>query len=87
MTTSPDQAAGTGREDTGMPDEQITDWKRFFNEREQRLIRNCLDYSRNDPAGLPGHNIMLIVATMTKLLDATGGYFAWQPSDTDEGAT
>lgn len=45
------------------------DWISHFDERERRLINNCVDYSMNDPAGLPGHNIMIIVAKMVKLLD------------------
>ena len=33
----------------------------LFTEREWRLIRNCQNYARNDPAGLPGHNLMMLV--------------------------
>ena len=41
----------------------------MFNDRERRLIRNCINYERNDPAGLPGHNLMVIVAKMAEMLD------------------
>jgi hypothetical protein len=40
-----------------------------FNERDTRLIFNCIDYADGDPAGLPGHNLMLIVAAMAGMLD------------------
>lgn len=30
--------------------------------REERLVKNCVRYAEGDPAGLPGHNILLIVA-------------------------
>jgi len=36
----------------------------LFDEREIRLIRNCIEYAHNDPAGLPGHNIMIIVSKL-----------------------
>lgn len=39
-----------------------------FDERERRLIRNCRDYAHNDPAGLPGHNLMLIINKMAEAL-------------------
>lgn len=45
----------------------------YFDERERRLIANCRDYGRNDPAGLPGHNLMLIVAKMAEILDVCLG--------------
>ncbi len=35
-----------------------------FTPREVDLIYNCEMYAENDPAGLPGHNIMLIVAKL-----------------------
>ena len=49
-------------------DENNNDHWPMFDERERRLIRNCIDYECNDPAGLPGHNIMIIVAKMAELL-------------------
>jgi uncharacterized protein YeeX (DUF496 family) len=44
-------------------------WRRFFDERQRRLIINCSNYAVSDPAGLPGHQLMLIVSKMTDLLD------------------
>lgn len=41
----------------------------IFSEREIDLIKNCRVYSTNDPAGLPGHNLMVIVAKMADTLD------------------
>lgn len=45
------------------------EWKEHFDERQQRLIANCVTYAKNDPAGLPAHNVMVIVAMMADLLD------------------
>lgn len=45
----------------------------YFDEREWRLVGNCRVYAKNDPAGLPGHNLMLIVAKMADLLDVLMG--------------
>ncbi len=39
-----------------------------FTDRERRLIDNCKIYAANDPAGLPGHNLMVIIAKLTNLL-------------------
>lgn len=40
-----------------------------LDERQRRLIANCRDYALNDPAGVPGHNLMLIIAQMAEMLD------------------
>ncbi len=48
---------------------KVGDWKTKFDERQQRLIKNCEDYEANDPAGVPGHNLMLIIAKMSLMLD------------------
>lgn len=40
-----------------------------FNKRELRLIRNSINYTNDDPAGLAGHNLMLIVAKLMALLE------------------
>lgn len=48
-------------------------WQDNFDERERRLISNCVDYATSDPAGLPAHNIMIIVAKMVKLLNQQAG--------------
>jgi hypothetical protein len=34
----------------------------YFDERQRRLIDNCRAYADSDPAGLPGHQLMLIIA-------------------------
>ena len=36
----------------------------FFTARELRLVANCVEYRDGDPAGLPGHNLMLLVAKL-----------------------
>lgn len=33
----------------------------YFSERERNLISNCIIYTDNEPAGLPGHNLMVII--------------------------
>lgn len=40
----------------------------LFDERERRLISNCKLYAGHDPAGLPGHNLMIIVAKMARVM-------------------
>ena len=62
-----------------MSDEQVADLERmdreqwtkrapyiadFFTARELRLVANCVEYWSGDPAGLPGHNLMLLVAKL-----------------------
>lgn len=37
----------------------------FFTKQELRLIRGCRRYADGDPCGLPGHNLMMLVATLT----------------------
>lgn len=39
-----------------------------FSDREKRLIKNSVVYAENDPAGLPGHNLMIIIAKLMKEL-------------------
>jgi hypothetical protein len=39
-----------------------------FSEGEIRLIENCRTYAKNDPAGLPSHNLMIIIAKLSSLL-------------------
>lgn len=53
-----------------MNDKENVYWLDEFYERERRLILNCRNYADGDPAGLPGHNLMLIVAKLADLLDA-----------------
>lgn len=45
-----------------------------ISEREFRLIGNCIMYASSDPAGLPGHNLMLLVAKLAEHVDDLGGY-------------
>lgn len=45
------------------------DWRSEFTEREQALIANCETYAKDNPAGLPGHNLMVIIAKMAAKLD------------------
>ena len=47
-----------------------TDWLKHFDDRQRRLIANCRLYATSDPAGVPGHNLMMIIARMARLLDA-----------------
>lgn len=44
-------------------------WRGQFSVRHRRLIANCQTYANNDPAGLQGHNLMLIVDKMATILD------------------
>ena len=45
-----------------------------FTEREQRLILNSQMYALNDPAGLPGHNLMLIIDKFDQLVGLLVGH-------------
>ena len=37
-----------------------------FTEREAELIKNCNAYVLSDPAGLPGHNLIILVHKLAK---------------------
>lgn len=50
------------------PPAQIQPVEISFTDREMRLIINSLDYATGDPAGLPGHNLMVIIAKMAAAL-------------------
>lgn len=39
-----------------------------FTERDLRLIENCKGYAGSDPAGLPAHNLLLIVDKLDNLV-------------------
>lgn len=39
-----------------------------FSDRELCLLDNCKQYSENDPAGLPGHNLMILVAKLQQVI-------------------
>lgn len=56
----------------------------LFTDRELDLIFNCRVYVHNKPAGLPGHNLMVVV---DKLCDLFGFQFPddWEfPEDREE---
>lgn len=44
-------------------------WQSYFDSRQKKLIENCKTYAANNPAGVPGHNLMVIVAIMARILD------------------
>lgn len=51
------------------PNEQeAPKWHDEFDKRQLRLIKNCQSYVLNDPAGLPGHQLMLIVTKLVSKL-------------------
>ena len=35
-----------------------------YTDREVRLVQACVNYAGQDPPGLPGHNLMVIIAKM-----------------------
>lgn len=41
--------------------EEFRKYADVFTSREQRLIFNAVGYACKDPAGLPGHNLMIII--------------------------
>lgn len=43
----------------------------LFDDRQIRLIANCLNYQHNDPAGLGCHNVNILVAKLYTLLRLT----------------
>ena len=49
--------------------EEASSRAKTFSEREIGLIGNCRAYGANDPAGLPGHNLLIIIAKMAAMLD------------------
>lgn len=53
--------------------EKTEHWSTEFDERSRRMINNCIFYADNDPAGLPGHQLMLIVAKMADMLNVAQG--------------
>lgn len=48
-------------------------WMDQLDDRQQALIRDCIRYSEGDAAGLPGHNLLLLVAKLSDLLDTGYG--------------
>ena len=51
-------------------------WIDQFDDRQRGLIHSCRQYVTDNAPGLPGHQLMLIVAQMAALLDAAGGEIA-----------
>lgn len=43
-----------------------------FTERERKLIGNCIRYAENDPAGMPGHNLAVLIAKLAKVYPILG---------------
>ena len=54
------------KSDTGIVYEP---WIEQFDERQQGLIRSCRQYTIDGAPGLPGHQLMLIVARLAVFLD------------------
>lgn len=55
--------------------------REMFDAREAALIQNCVDYARSEnPAGLPGHNLMVVIAKLVELagLDPAEFLYAWR---------
>jgi hypothetical protein len=50
------------------PDEPVP-WRMRLEERERGLVANCEAYAGGNPAGLPGHNLMILVDKMAQMLD------------------
>jgi hypothetical protein len=48
-------------------------WREQLSERERGLVGNCEQYAAGNPAGLPGHNLMLLIAKLANVLDEKEG--------------
>ena len=57
------------KKDPGNDEKMAAEFQGMFDEREMRLINNCQQYVGNDPAGLPGHNLMRIVSKLVFMLE------------------
>jgi len=44
-------------------------WDSDYSRRERGIIQNCEMYAANNPSGIPGHQLMLLVAKMAADLD------------------
>lgn len=44
-----------------------------FSQRELALIKNCVRYTDGNPAGLPGHNLMIIIAKLAAQIEEMKG--------------
>lgn len=46
----------------------------IIERRDLGLIYNCLLYANNTPSGLPGHNLMVIIAKLTAEIEHLSNY-------------
>lgn len=48
-----------------------TNWRNEVcqDERGINLLNNVLEYAYGNPSGLPGHNLMVMIGKMAKILD------------------
>lgn len=57
---------------TPLPEQSIAwsrSWDSALSEREFGLLKNCEQYAANDPSGVPGHALMLLIAKLAQMLD------------------
>jgi hypothetical protein len=47
-----------------------------FTDRELDLTDNCKVYANNNPAGMPGHNLAILVAKLSQQSDFLMAYIA-----------
>lgn len=59
-------------------------FKELFSDRQMRLIANALNYSDNDPAGLGGHQAVLLVAHLFTLVGLMGAQAEFTKSELAE---
>lgn len=55
--------------DGSLKKDENDDQMRIFTDRELRLIENCKSYTSNNPAGLPGRNLMIIISKLVDIMD------------------
>lgn len=59
-----------------------------FSRRELLLILNCINYADREPGGLPGHNLMIIIAKLCFFLgfdEDVASYIADYPKNNETG--
>lgn len=67
----------------------MNQWRAAFDDRQNALIRDCQRYASGDAAGLPAHNLMIIIAKMAHILDWENAGDLRQPAvetTTDDGS-
>ena len=57
-------------------------WPQLFDERQCNLISSCRQYVADGAPGLPGHQLMIIVAKLAVLLDEVVG--SYPPDESKE---